>query len=102
MIKLLNIIFLSALLFRNDNNISDKQTFNYYKQLNDSETRLQDFRDNDEALRLKLTQLDIINTSRKKYKTQPVELDILASRIYIALEYGRREALPPVRFCRRI
>jgi uncharacterized protein YkwD len=81
MIKLLNIIFLSALLFRNDNNISDKQTFNYYKQLNDSETRLQDFRDNDEALRLKLTQLDIINTSRKKYKTQPVELDILASRV---------------------
>ena len=81
MIKLSNIILLVSIVFTVETTLIKKPTFVYYKQLNDNETRLQDFRDNDEALRLKLTQLDIINASRKKYKAKPVELDILASRV---------------------
>lgn len=52
-----------------------------YQKLNDSEVRLSEFKDNDVALRLKLAQLDIINSSRKKFKADPVRLDILASRV---------------------
>jgi hypothetical protein len=53
----------------------------YYKQLNDKELRLIDFKDNDEALKLKLLQVDVINKSRKKYRAPAVRLDILASRV---------------------
>ncbi|MCX6335093.1 MAG: CAP domain-containing protein [Bacteroidia bacterium] len=81
MIKLLNIILLTILLNSEENVNSDVRTFDYYKRLNDTETRLQKFRDDDEALKLKLTQLDVINVSRKKHKAGPVELDILASRV---------------------
>ena len=49
--------------------------------LNDNESRLIEFKDNDEALKLKIDQLEIINKSRKKYNGQPVKLDILASRV---------------------
>jgi uncharacterized protein YkwD len=52
-----------------------------YRKLNENESRLTEFKDDDESLRLKLAQLDIINTSRKKYKAPPVRLDILASRV---------------------
>ncbi|MFT3740245.1 MAG: CAP domain-containing protein [Breznakibacter sp.] len=56
------------------------QTFSDYQKLNDSETRLEAYKDDDRMLRLKLIQLEVINQSRKKYKAQPVKLDILASR----------------------
>lgn len=52
-----------------------------YQALNQTEQRLLDFKDSDETLRLKLTQLEVINKSRKKYKVQSVKLDILASRV---------------------
>jgi uncharacterized protein YkwD len=52
-----------------------------YQKLNDIETRLQQFKDTPEALKLKLIQLDVINKSRKKYNAEPVKLDILASRV---------------------
>ena len=52
-----------------------------YIELNEKETRLLSFKDNKEALILKLNQVDLINKSRKKYKAPPVELDILASRM---------------------
>ena len=81
MIKLLNIIFLIALLRSGEDSGPEKSSFEYYKQLNDNESRLLQFKDNDEALRLKVSQLDIINKSRKKHKAAPVELDILASRV---------------------
>jgi hypothetical protein len=55
--------------------------FDYYKQINEKELRLSEFKDNDEALRIKLIQLDIINSSRKKFRVAPVKLDILASRV---------------------
>ena len=55
--------------------------FDYYKQLNDQEKRLSEYRDSDEDLRLKLQQLEIINNSRRKFSLTPVRLDILASRV---------------------
>jgi uncharacterized protein YkwD len=52
-----------------------------YIILNDKEERLKEYKDNEEALKLKLIQLEIINKSRKKYGAAPVKLDILASRV---------------------
>ena len=48
---------------------------------NDKEKRLQEYKDNEEALKLKLAQLEIINKSRKKFNATPVKFDILASRV---------------------
>ena len=61
-----------------DSGLSDLEN---YLKLNESETRLNEFKDDKEALKMKLIQLDIINDSRKKYKADPVKLDILASRV---------------------
>jgi uncharacterized protein YkwD len=52
-----------------------------YLKINDSETRLIEFKDDEEALKLKLMQLKIINQSRNKFRAGPVKLDILASRV---------------------
>lgn len=82
-----HIIFISSLIlisFRLFPQITDSQAtddFGYYKEINDRELRLVEFKDNDEALRIKLIQLDIINKSRKKFKAGSVRLDILASRV---------------------
>ncbi len=61
--------------------INEQDNFETYKALNDKERRLPEFKDSDEALRLKIAQIDIINNSRKKHKALPVRLDILASRV---------------------
>ncbi len=53
----------------------------YYIVENNKETRLPEYKDSEEALKLKLLQLDVINNSRKRYKAGPVKLDILASRV---------------------
>jgi hypothetical protein len=58
--------------------IKDLET---YIKLNDSEIRLPEFKDDIETLKLKLAQIDVINNSRKKFRAQPVKLDILASRV---------------------
>ena len=58
-----------------------KDDLDYYLKLNETEQRLIEFKDDNEALKLKLIQLDIINSSRKKYRAGPVKLDILASRV---------------------
>lgn len=55
--------------------------FAHYKQLNDQEDRLVEFKDDDRMLELKIKQLAVINKSRKKHKREPVQLDILASRV---------------------
>jgi hypothetical protein len=52
-----------------------------YLNLNEKETRLIEFKDNEEALKIKLIQLDVINNSRKKFNAAPVKLDILGSRV---------------------
>lgn len=79
--SLLIIVFLfSTLSVLGNKNISDS-LFNEYKVLNDSELRLPEFKDNDEILRWKLMQLEVINESRDRRKRQAVKLDILASRV---------------------
>jgi uncharacterized protein YkwD len=62
---------------------SDSQTndLESYLKLNESETRLAEFKDDEEALKIKLIQLEIINKSRKKFRAGQVKLDILASRV---------------------
>ena len=60
---------------------SSKDELENYQMLNESEQRLIEFKDGEEALKLKLVQLDFINKSRKKFNAQPVKLDILASRV---------------------
>jgi hypothetical protein len=59
----------------------EKDDLENYLKLNDDESRLIEFKDNEEAIKMKLIQLDIINSSRKRYKAGPVKLDILASRV---------------------
>jgi uncharacterized protein YkwD len=60
---------------------NSKETLESLLILNEKETRLLDFKDDEATLRIKLEQLDVINASRKKFKAQPVQLDILASRV---------------------
>lgn len=57
-----------------------KEDLDYYVRLNDAEKRLSEYKDDREALALKLAQLGIINKNRKKYNAKPLKLDILASR----------------------
>jgi uncharacterized protein YkwD len=63
--------------------ISDikKSVLEEYIKKNNSESRLSEYKDDEEVLKLKLKQLEIINTSRKKYNAGEVNLDILASRV---------------------
>ena len=44
-----------------------------YQKLNEAEKRLTEFKDNDEALKLKIDQLDVINKSRKRNNALPGE-----------------------------
>ncbi len=60
---------------------SQSEDIVYYVRLNDAEKRLPDFKDDRQALELKMEQLKEINRSRKRYSAKPVKLDILASRV---------------------
>lgn len=60
---------------------SGKSDLEKYIKLNESETRLLAFKDDEQALKIKLIQLNIINNSRRKFNAGPVMLDILASRV---------------------
>jgi hypothetical protein len=60
---------------------SPDSTFVYYQKLNNLESGLPMYKDNDAILRLKILQLAQINKSRKKYHVGAVKLDILASRV---------------------
>lgn len=57
------------------------EDFNYYDSLNNVENRLEEFKDSDSILVVKIAQLAYINKSRIKYKKDPVKLDIFASRV---------------------
>ena len=63
-----------------DYNISRKE-FAYYQILNNKESRLSSYRDNDLMLLTKIILLHRINESREEYHVQPLKLDILASRV---------------------
>jgi hypothetical protein len=56
-------------------------TFIRYKLLNDADSSLMEFKDNDYVLKLKLTHLNYLNAERKKNKVGALKLDILASRV---------------------
>jgi uncharacterized protein YkwD len=60
---------------------SQDTLFTYYQKQNESETRLAEFKDSDDALKLKIKQLEVINKSRTRHKVAEVKLDILASRV---------------------
>jgi uncharacterized protein YkwD len=75
------LVIIPSFLFSQVKNESALNELTYYTDLNNKEIRLNDFKDSEEALSLKLKQLDIINKSRKRYRASPVRLDILASRI---------------------
>jgi uncharacterized protein YkwD len=62
-------------------NVAGKEDIDDYIKINQNERRLSEFRDNDEALKLKIEQIDFINKSRKRNNASPVKLDILASRV---------------------
>lgn len=69
-------------------NISEAQkvsvpdsVFEYYQVQNEREIRLADFKDSDLDLRLKIMQVYVINKSRKNHNANPVQLDVLASRV---------------------
>jgi len=75
------LVIKSCFLFSQRAEITGASHFEHYKQLNEKEQRLHEYKDEDEALKLKLLQLDVINKSRKEYSAEPVKLDILASRV---------------------
>ena len=72
---------------------SELKLIDEYIRLNEAEKRLLEYKDDIEALRLKLAQVDIINASRKKNRADPVKLDILASRVAnkIAVEAAQND-----------
>jgi uncharacterized protein YkwD len=61
--------------------INEGDDLETYRKQNDKEMRLIEYKDSEEALKLKIDQLDIINKSRKKNNAPAVKLDILASRV---------------------
>ena len=75
------LIIFTLPLFSQSQGTSQKGDFAWYRSLNDKETKLSDFKDNDEALSMKLVQMAFVNESRKKHGADPVKLDILASRV---------------------
>jgi uncharacterized protein YkwD len=83
--RLIQITFLltivPAILFSQGKVRLSAEELDHYKDLNNNELRLMEFKDNDETLKLKLNQLAVINKNRKKYKAAPVGLDIFASRV---------------------
>jgi hypothetical protein len=81
LLLVIGIFLLPLSLFPQGAGIAAPPDFDKYKELNDKETRLAEFKDNNETLRIKLFQLDVINKSRKKNRVSPVRLDILASRV---------------------
>lgn len=81
LVSVISILLLPLSMFSQRSGISSPPDFEKYKELNDKETKLAEFKDNNETLRMKLLQIDVINKSRKRYRASPVKLDILASRV---------------------
>lgn len=61
--------------------VFEKEDLEYYVGLNEKESRLIEYKDSEKALEIKLIQLAEINKSRKRFRAEPVKLDILASRV---------------------
>lgn len=78
---LLFLAFISVCLFSQNKGANSLNDLDYYRELNNKEVRLMDYKDNEESLKLKVMQVGVINKSRKRYRASPVRLDILASRV---------------------
>jgi uncharacterized protein YkwD len=78
---ILFLAFVPVSLIPQKSGVSAVDYLDSYRELNNREVRLIEFKDNDESLKIKLLQLDVINKSRKKNRVPPVKLDILASRV---------------------
>jgi Cysteine-rich secretory protein family len=78
---ILSLALMPISIFSQSKGSSSTNDLDFYRELNNKEVRLLAYKDNDESLRIKLIQLDVINISRKKYRVPPVKLDILASRV---------------------
>lgn len=78
---LLLTVLIRSNLFSQGKSVAETGDLEFYRELNNKELRLKEFKDSDEALQLKLTQLVVINKSRKRNRVPPVRLDILASRV---------------------
>ncbi len=78
---IINFFFYPCLILAKQTDNAAQDEMQVYRNQNEAEQRLIDYKDNDEALKLKVIQLDIINNSRKKFNAPPVKLDILASRV---------------------
>jgi hypothetical protein len=76
--KVILIIVFLTLIMRTVCQTSDPEI---YIKLNAAENRLMEYKDTDEALMLKLRQLEVINQNRSRKGGPPVKLDILASRV---------------------
>lgn len=75
------LICLPHSIFPSQSGQGSKDELGTYLKANESEKRLYEYKDNEEALKLKLTQLELINRSRRKNGAPEVKLDILASRV---------------------
>ena len=75
------LICLPRSIFPHQTSGQGKNVIDEYVKLNKTEKRLIEFKDDEEVLKLKIGQLEVINNSRKKYNAPPVKLDILASRV---------------------
>jgi uncharacterized protein YkwD len=75
------LIYQHYLLFPQEKDPARNSEFELYKQTNEQELRLAEYKDDENALRIKLVQLEVINRSRQKFRVPPVRLDILASRV---------------------
>jgi uncharacterized protein YkwD len=81
-IIIFSLLVLNTVLLNSQQSITTgNNDFNYYRELNSDELKLSDYKDDDQSLKLKLMQVEVINESRKKQNAAPVKLDILASRV---------------------
>ena len=78
---LMILVFVPSILFSQVKSALVTDDLDNYRELNNKEMRLMEYKDDDKSLMMKLTQLGLINKSRKRYRAIPVKLDILASRV---------------------
>jgi uncharacterized protein YkwD len=75
------LVMFPVILFSQKTAVTEINNFDYYQKLNNNESKLIEYKDDDSTLGLKLLQLEVINESRKKNNADPVRLDIFASRV---------------------
>jgi hypothetical protein len=75
------LVFIPGVIYPQARSSSALNDLSLYLDLNEKEKRLSEYKDSRESVILKLKQLDVINSSRKRYRASPLQLDIFASRV---------------------